>query len=154
MRDPQPAPRPPQQRPLRPPQSLDDLWRAIEREQEACGAWCARPGGCDASCCDFARLGSAPIVSARERERIEAYLRAAGRAVPPQEGTRCRFLTAGGRCSIYPVRPTGCRIFLCADGALAPLAIEPVQKLLLAYLAAHPDEVRSAEPLPIARLRA
>jgi Fe-S-cluster containining protein len=67
-------------------------------------------------------------VSPVEKESIRAYLledparleavEALGRANPHQ-GSHCPFLTAGGACAIYPVRPIVCR----SHGA--PLKVKP-----------------------------
>jgi Fe-S-cluster containining protein len=128
--------------------SLEDLWAAIARAQDERGARCLRAGGCDGTCCDLARVGFAPSVTPAERARIEAFLRERGLPVPPWKGTTCRFLDAGRRCSIYPVRPTGCRVFLCGAGDYRPLIVDAVGRLYLDWMARHVDEVRAAQYLP------
>lgn len=77
---------------------------------------------CPASteCCRFAVTGREPWLTEVEWRILEAEIKRQGRRTPaiPDDGT-CPFLSGEGRCTVYAVRPLGCRTFFC-DRASGP----------------------------------
>ncbi len=71
---------------------------------------------CPASteCCRFSLTGREPSLTEAEWDLVETEVRRQGRKLPqtPDDGT-CPFLTSAGRCSVYAVRPLGCRTYFC-----------------------------------------
>ena len=87
--------------------------RALYRHADAAYA----PFSCPASgeCCQLSTTRREPWLWLPEWLMLEAHLRQAGRALPPdREDGGCPFLDATGkRCSVYADRPFGCRTFFC-----------------------------------------
>jgi hypothetical protein len=85
---------------------------------------------CSAECCRF--LAREPYVTEAEWALVAAELARQGRRMPaPRDDERCPLLSADDRCTVYAVRPLGCRTFFCERGdgpgryprnALRPLA--------------------------------
>lgn len=70
-----------------------------------------------ADCCRFGVTGREPYLTEAEWALIRAEVARQGRRVPsPRADQVCPFLTDGARCSIYQVRPLGCRTFHCHRG--------------------------------------
>jgi Fe-S-cluster containining protein len=71
-----------------------------------------------ADCCHFARTGREPYLWPNEWALLERGIAARGLrsralAVIREDERACRLLGADGRCTVYPVRPFGCRTFFC-----------------------------------------
>lgn len=82
----------------------------------------AAESGPEASpCCRFATLGREPWLTEVEWRVIETALRNRGRRMPavPQNGD-CPFLDGRARCTIYDVRPLGCRTWFCDESSSGP----------------------------------
>jgi len=86
--------------------ALGDVYRRLDRELAA------RPGPCDrcGTCCRF--KGEAPTLCVSHAEAA-LVLRWVGRS-PAEVGSECPFLEED-LCSVYPVRPLGCRTYFCRD---------------------------------------
>ena len=94
-------------------QVLSDLWLMLDRELPRFGGRCRACG----ECCDFPRQGHVLFAAKPELDACLAWARENFRATPEgisrslAEG-RCPFWQ-GRRCAVHPVRPLGCRLFLC-----------------------------------------
>ncbi|MBL8922294.1 MAG: YkgJ family cysteine cluster protein [Myxococcaceae bacterium] len=68
-----------------------------------------------AECCQLATTGRPPWLWPSEWALITEHLHRARRPLPPRRADGgCPFLDeAGARCTIYEVRPFGCRTFFC-----------------------------------------
>jgi Fe-S-cluster containining protein len=61
--------------------------------------------------------GREPYLTEAEWSLVQAEVARQGRRVPaPRADLVCPFLTDEARCSIYAVRPLGCRTFYCHRG--------------------------------------
>jgi Fe-S-cluster containining protein len=110
---------------------------------------------CPASteCCRFGLTGREPYVTSIELLAIERALARRGgglpstrkRALPlhgatPEDERTCPLLDRAGRCSVYEVRPFGCRTFYCARaerGADPRRALRPLLAQLRELAARH-----------------
>lgn len=76
-----------------------------------------RPFSCPASaeCCQLTQVKRQPWLWTTEWQLLErAVLARRGRLPPPRPDGGCPFLDAEGRrCTVYDVRPLGCRTFFC-----------------------------------------
>jgi Fe-S-cluster containining protein len=79
-------------------------------------------GEATTDCCHFGRTGREPYVTTIEARLVGRATRAQGkrldrtkRALPilGSDERRCPLLDDEGRCSVYEVRPFGCRTFYC-----------------------------------------
>lgn len=71
-----------------------------------------------ANCCRFALTGREPWLTEAEWRVIREELQRAKRSLPPlREDGACPFLDAASRCTIYEVRPLGCRTFFCDEAS-------------------------------------
>lgn len=68
-----------------------------------------------AECCQLAKTGRPPWLWASEWALITEHLQRTRRPLPPaRPDGGCPFLDeAGARCTVYEVRPFGCRTFFC-----------------------------------------
>lgn len=67
-----------------------------------------------AECCDFALTGREPYATEAEFALIAEEIRRQGRRLPAaRDDGRCPFLDDAKRCTVYAVRPLGCRTFYC-----------------------------------------
>ena len=93
--------------------------RALLRQLEA--LYCATDKvvaafSCPASgdCCHLATTGREPMLFPLELALILGALEDQGRPLPPpRPDGACAFLDPSRRCSVYAVRPFGCRTFFC-----------------------------------------
>jgi uncharacterized protein len=110
---------------------------------------------CPASteCCRFGLTGREPYVTSLELRAIEGELARRGgglpsarrRALPlhdaaPEDERTCPLLDRAGRCSVYAVRPFGCRTYYCARaerGADPRSALRPLLAQLRELAARH-----------------
>lgn len=91
---------------------------------------------CSTECCRFGLTGREPWLSRAEFELVEAWVKAKGRRLPKVPNAtdgRCAFLI-DDRCSVYSVRPLGCRTYFCAnarhaDGRTGKLASSTTREL-------------------------
>jgi uncharacterized protein len=106
----------------------DELLRALADlygEVDALHAGFSCPASTE--CCRFGVTGREPYVTSLELLAIERALARSGgglpsarkRALPlhgasPEHERTCPLLDRAGRCSVYAVRPFGCRTFYCA----------------------------------------
>jgi Fe-S-cluster containining protein len=71
---------------------------------------------CDSStdCCRFAVTGREPWLTEAEFVLLAAEVARQGRKLPAvRDDEVCPMLSAEGRCTVYEVRPLGCRTFFC-----------------------------------------
>ncbi len=71
---------------------------------------------CDNStdCCRFAVTGREPWLTEAEFALLSAEVARQGRKLPAVRADEvCPMLSAEGRCTVYEVRPLGCRTFFC-----------------------------------------
>ncbi|MFO7900548.1 MAG: YkgJ family cysteine cluster protein [Planctomycetota bacterium] len=110
-----------------PPACLDRVeavYAELDAELAGLGYACRACG----ECCDLAAhgfrlyLSTLELALILEREGLDR--------LPPERDGRCGF-QAGGKCTIHPVRPLGCRTYFCdADGdELSPLHEAALRKL-------------------------
>ncbi len=89
--------------------ALDSLFTRTDRLLARCS--CAASG----ECCRLSTTGLEPYLFPIEVRALEAALHAQARPWPVARGDgACPFLDASGRrCSVYAVRPFGCRTYFC-----------------------------------------
>jgi Fe-S-cluster containining protein len=99
--------------PAHDPDALRALYR--EADQLLDGWTCAA----STDCCHFARTGREPLVWPNEWALLDRAISARGvarKALPVLDERRCPLLGPDQRCTVYEVRPFGCRTFFCDRG--------------------------------------
>jgi len=98
-------------------------------------------------CCRPAISGREPYLTAAEWQLIEAEIARQGRRLPvvPEDGT-CAFLSSD-RCTIYAVRPMGCRSFFCDRATAAGRAPRAEIRELVHQLEARTPGGERGRPL-------
>lgn len=148
----------------RPPEPVRRAAALRETRQvlsSADAAWSRFSCPATAECCQLSRTGRPPWLWPSEWALIEQQLHRDRRALPPERADGgCPFLDPGGTCcTIYAVRPFGCRTFFChrirGPQAQPTVATNDLLRQLGGANQAWLDEAEPA-PLPewIARARA
>ncbi|MCI0499028.1 MAG: hypothetical protein L0Y36_05035 [Planctomycetales bacterium] len=84
---------------------VDDSYRWIDEQAAGLGLSCRACGGC----CDFERFGHRLYVTTPELIYFQQFL---GADIKPMTAGVCPY-RIDGKCSVYPYRFSGCRIFQC-----------------------------------------
>jgi uncharacterized protein len=85
--------------------------RILQQADELLDGWSCL---CSTDCCHFEQRE--PSVTRAEWELIAKEIKRQGRKLPSLKGDECPFLV-DKRCSVYAVRPLGCRTYFCRDGS-------------------------------------
>jgi hypothetical protein len=124
----------------------------LEQADRALAGWT-----CDASteCCRFGVTGREPYLTGAEWQLIADAVRAQGRKLEALRARvsdvgdqRCPLLDDAGRCSVYSVRPLGCRTFLC-ERARPPAGARAPDKRALNALAQQLADLSGAKGRPL-----
>lgn len=123
------------------------LWKVIEDIINLENHGCKNTGGCDASCCNFDLSEMCPTVMRVEVDIIKQYLRDHLIKLPVNNIHKCRFLDAEGKCLIYEVRPTQCRLHFCKNNNYESINSLNIEKKVYEYSANHIEEWSSSDYL-------
>ncbi|MBI4509899.1 MAG: YkgJ family cysteine cluster protein [Deltaproteobacteria bacterium] len=135
---------------------LDALRSLFQEADRLLAGW-----GCPerADCCHFARTGREPYLWANEWALLQMAISSRGLRHRSLLAVRradlaCPLLGTNGRCTVYSVRPLGCRTFFCEKG-VGPLRRRPRDQLMeigrrISDLARKEDPT-SETPRPLSR---
>jgi Fe-S-cluster containining protein len=109
---------------------VEAIYRWVDEQAAGMGGGCAACG----DCCDFERFGHRLYVTTPEMLYFKHYL---GPNVKEMNSGVCPY-RVGGKCSIYPYRFSGCRIFQCKgdeqkQNALSEQAIRKLKTVCDTY---------------------
>jgi hypothetical protein len=96
-------------------QEVEIIYRRLDEEIQQQDALCCACG----QCCDFESFGHRLYVTTPE---LVYFLHHIGSEIQPMTGAVCPY-RVNGKCSVYPYRFSGCRIFSCKGDAETQNAI-------------------------------
>jgi len=102
--------------------ALDRVYQELDQELDTLEPRCQASG----RCCDFVSGGYILYASELEFRKARLVVGLPG-PWPLTRSGECPFLTPGGKCSIHPARPLGCRTYFC-DPDYRPKEPEVYQK--------------------------
>ncbi|OEU72920.1 MAG: hypothetical protein BA874_07020 [Desulfuromonadales bacterium C00003068] len=126
--------------------TLEDLWTRLADITAKSGMKCGRTDKCKAECCRPAGIGGEPGVTPPEGELINSFLAKRKGFKFYEAGTAsCKFLGKDGKCRIYAVRPTDCRVHFCKNDLLESETNCDISNLVDDYHAQHEAEFMATE---------
>jgi len=118
--------------------TLKVLWKKLADITAKSGMKCGRTDKCNAECCQPAGKGGVPGVTPPEGKLINSFLaKQKGFKFYEAGNDSCKFLGKDGKCRIYAVRPTDCRVHFCKNDLLESDSNCEISNLVDDYHAQH-----------------
>lgn len=118
--------------------TLENLWAGLTAITASSGMKCGRSAECHAECCHPSFTGGEPGVTPPEIALINSFLaQHTGFRFYEAGADACKFLDKNGKCRIYSVRPTDCRVHFCREDSMESQSNAELSDLVADYHARH-----------------